>query len=152
MEPRTTGKELSDSDIDAALSQVGSKEQVQAFKTLESGQEGAIAYAKRFNTNLNVRRGNMVRPQALSTTANDPGSLTSNLITPGSPSDVGNQIMASSADTENAKSAASSNVIINAPSSTVNAPKESNLMTSRNVRNDENTLSKYVGSLYGSNV
>jgi len=152
MEPRTTGKELSDSDIDAALSQVGSKEQVQAFKTLESGQEGAIAYAKRFNTNLNVRRGNMVRPQALSTTANDPGSLTSNLITPGSPSDVGNQIMASSADTENAKSVASSNVIINAPSSTVNAPKESNLMTSRNVRNDENTLSKYVGSLYGSNV
>lgn len=73
-------------------------------------------------------------------------------LSPGTPSDVGNQIMASSAETENAKSAASSNVIINAPVSTVNAPKESNLMTSRNVRNDENTLSKYVGSLYGSNI
>ena len=60
--------------------------------------------------------------------------------------------MNSSNEAESAKSAASSNVIINAPSSTVNAPKESNLMTSRNVRNDENTLSKYVGSLYGSNV
>jgi hypothetical protein len=158
MEPRTTGKELSDSDIDAALSQVGSKEQVQAFKTLESGQEGAIAYAKRFNTNLNVRRGNMVRPQALSTTisspsANDPGSLTSNLITPGTPSDVGNQIMSSSSAIEDSKmTSTSSPIIVSAPSSTVNAPKESNLMTSRNVRNDENTLSKYVGSLYGSNV
>lgn len=73
-------------------------------------------------------------------------------LTPGTPSDVGNQLMASSAEAENAKSAASSNVIINAPSSTVNAPKESNLMTSKNVRNDENTLSKYVGSLYGSNI
>jgi len=73
-------------------------------------------------------------------------------LTPGTPSDVGNQLMASSADAENAKSAASSNVIINAPSSTVNAPKESNLMTSKSVRNDENTLSKYVGSLYGANI
>lgn len=75
-----------------------------------------------------------------------------NLISPGTPSDVGTSIMNASAEAENAKSAASSNVIINAPSSTVNAPKESNLMTSKNVRNDENTLSKYVGSLYGSNI
>lgn len=150
LEPRTTGKELSDSDIDAALSEVGSKEQVQAFRKLESGEDGAISYVKRFNTNLNVNRGNMVRPQALSNTVSSP--LESNSISPGTPSDVGNQIMTSSAEAENAKSAASSNVIINAPSSTVNAPKESNLMTSKNVRNDENTLSKYVGSLYGSNI
>ena len=100
----------------------------------------------------------MVRPQALSTTisspsANDPGSLTSNLITPGTPSDVGNQIMSSSSAIEDSKmTSTSSPIIVSAPSSTVNAPKESNLMTSRNVRNDENTLSKYVGSLYGSNV
>jgi hypothetical protein len=61
--------------------------------------------------------------------------------------------MTSSAEAESAKSASSSsNIIVNAPSSTVNSPKESNLISSRNVRNDENTLSKYVGTLYGANI
>ena len=157
MEPRTTGKELSDSDIEAALSEVGSKEQVQAFKKLESGEEGAIGFAKRFNTNLNVRRGIMT-PKAPNSnisnlTASSSESSASNLISPGTPSDVGNQIMASSSAIEDSKiSSSSSPIIVSAPSSTVNAPKESNLMTSKTVRNDENTLSKYVGSLYGSNV
>lgn len=157
LEPRTTGKELSDSDIDAALSQVGTKEQVQAFKKLESGEEGAIGFAKRFNTNLNVRRGIMT-PKAPNSnisnlTASSSESSASNLISPGTPSDVGNQIMASSSAIEDSKiSSSSSPIIVSAPSSTVNAPKESNLMTSKTVRNDENTLSKYVGSLYGSNV
>jgi hypothetical protein len=70
----------------------------------------------------------------------------------GTPSDIGNTLMASSAEAESAKSSASSNIVISSPSSTINAPKESNLISTRNVRNDENTLSKYVGSLYGSNI
>ena len=155
LEKRT--KELSDSDIEAALSEVGSKEQVQAFKKLESGEEGAIGFVKRFSTNLNVNRGIMT-PKAPNSnisnlTASSSESSASNLISPGTPSDVGNQIMASSSAIEDSKiSSSSSPIIVSAPSSTVNAPKESNLMTSKTVRNDENTLSKYVGSLYGSNV
>jgi hypothetical protein len=145
MEPRTTGKEITDSDIDKALLEVGTKEQVQAFKTLESGEEGAYGYVKRFNTNYNTLSGNMVK----SPNVKPSGSF----ITPGAPSDTGNQVMTSSAEAESAKSASSSsNIIVNAPSSTVNSPKESNLISSRNVRNDENTLSKYVGTLYGANI
>lgn len=43
-------------------------------------------------------------------------------------------------------------VIINAPSNTVNAPKDTNAIVPNNVRNSENTVSRYVDSLYGVNL
>lgn len=129
----------------------------QAFETLYKNELEKMYAANESVASTAKEKGvspEQLRKMRQQQTINDIEASTksSGSLTPGTPSDVGNQLMASSADAESAKSAASSNVIINAPSSTVNAPKESNLMTSRNVRNDENTLSKYVGSLYGSNV
>lgn len=147
-----SGKELTDSNINAALSEIGTKEEVQAYRKLNED----IINRNQKSLNKKVASGNNLSNSNELSSANTLSGVSStgsnNIISPGTPSDVGNQLMASSADAESAKSAASSNVIINAPSSTVNAPKESNLMTSKTVRNDENTLSKYVGSLYGSNV
>jgi len=152
MSASSSGKELTDSNINKALSEIGTKEEVQAYRKLN---ETVIASNLKFINKQVVSGNNLSNSNSLSS-ANTLSGISptgvNNIISSGTPSDVGNQIMASSAETENAKIAASSNVIINAPVSTVNAPKESNLMTSRNVRNDENTLSKYVGSLYGSNI
>ena len=144
-----SGKELTDSNINAALSEIGTKEEVQAYRKLN---EDVITRNQKHINKKVASENNLSKSNDLSSANTLSGVSPTGSISPGTPSDVGNQIMASSADAESAKSAASSNVIINAPSSTVNAPKESNLMTSKTVRNDENTLSKYVGSLYGSNV
>ena len=74
----------------------------------------------------------------------------SNLTTP--QSDSGNAIMDSSAAAEAAKSKDSSNVVINAPSSTVNAPKSSNMVMPENIRNNEPSMSRYVDGLSGVNI
>lgn len=152
MSASTSGKELTDSNINTALSEIGTKQEVQAYRKLN---ENVINSNLKF-INKKAVSGNDLAKSNVANSGNAISGVSptesNNLISPGTPSDIGSQIMASSAEAENAKSAASSNVIINAPSSTVNAPKESNLMTSKNVRNDENTLSKYVGSLYGSNI
>ena len=165
LEKRT--KELSDSDIEAALSEVGSKEQVQAFKKLESGEEGAIGFVKRFSTNLNVNRGIMVRPQPKSNLAanssessvtNQPvmekgsNAKSNSSLSPAASPDSGNAIMDGSAAAEAAKSKESSNVVINAPSSTVNAPKSSNMVMPENIRNNEPSMSRYVDGLSGVNI
>jgi hypothetical protein len=67
-------------------------------------------------------------------------------------SDSGNAIMDSSAAAEAAKSKDSSNVVINAPSSTVNAPKSSNMVMPENIRNNEPSMSRYVDGLSGVNI
>ncbi len=141
-----SGKELTDKDINNALSEIGTKEQVQAYRLENKDliQRNQNYINKKFTSASNLSKSANISPVSAD-------SSVSPTVSTGI-SNAGNQIMNSSNEAESAKSAASSNVIINAPSSTVNAPKESNLMTSRNVRNDENTLSKYVGSLYGSNV
>lgn len=152
MSASTSGKELTDSNINTALSEIGTKQEVQAYRKIN--EDVITSNQKHINKKV-ASENNLSKSSELSSTNTLSGVSPTgfnNVISSGTPSDVGNQIMASSADAESAKSAASSNVIINAPSSTVNAPKESNLMTSKTVRNDENTLSKYVGSLYGSNV
>jgi len=67
-------------------------------------------------------------------------------------SQSGNAVMNSSAAAEAAKSKESSNVVINAPSSTVNAPKSSNMVMPENIRNNETSMSRYIDSLSGVNI
>lgn len=64
----------------------------------------------------------------------------------------GDAVMNSSAAAEAAKSTDSSNVVISAPSSTVNAPKSSNMVMPDNIRNNEPSMSRYIDGLYGANI
>ena len=80
----------------------------------------------------------------------DLGKVNQSLVT--SQSDSGNAIMDSSAAAEAAKSKESSNVVINAPSSTVNSPKSSNMVMPENIRNNEPSMSRYVDGLSGVNI
>jgi hypothetical protein len=80
----------------------------------------------------------------------DLGKVNTSLVT--SQSDSGNAIMDSSAAAEAAKSKESSNVVINAPSSTINAPKSSNMVMPENIRNSEPSMSRYVDGLNGVNI
>lgn len=75
----------------------------------------------------------------------------SSLIPAASP-DSGNAVMDGSAAADAAKSKESSNVVINAPSSTVNAPKSSNMVMPENIRNNEPSMSRYVDGLSGVNI
>lgn len=68
------------------------------------------------------------------------------------PPSSGDAIMSGSAAVEDAKSKESGNVVISAPSSTVNAPKSSNMVMPDNIRNNEPSMSRYVDGLYGTNI
>ena len=73
-------------------------------------------------------------------------------LTPAASPDSGNAVMDGSAAAEAAKSKESSNVVINAPSSTINAPKSSNMVMPENIRNSEPSMSRYVDGLSGVNI
>lgn len=147
--------ELTDEQIEAEISKGATKEETEAFMKVN---KSSVEYIKDLNTKINVGMGRIKYPldkKLQDFGVGSEGKPTYSSITPNSKStsDAGSQIMTSSAAIEDAKSSASSApVVINAPSSTVNSPKETNLLSNMSVRNSENTVSKYVDSLHGVNL
>jgi hypothetical protein len=143
MSASMSGGQLKDEKIQAALSEIGSKEEVQAYLTVNKDKISRIQkYAN--EESLQGISGSEVK----NTKAQEAGKITP------APSTTGTDLTNKTIAAEEAKSSLSGTTnVASTPITTINnAPTQQTTLFGKSPRNDESSINRYIDRSYGVNI